>query len=138
MSILAFILTTLARIPTPNLSHSHITSTSPVPLKQSQIFHKQLQIWNEWLAKCHAAGVKVAAQKQDRFLLHVNTDLYPISTLFTRLEQCKINSNGKLIRYTASQPNVDQLFLKVLEQSNTIVGESYTKENFDLGSRSVL
>lgn len=139
MPVQAFVLSSLARIPPPSFESADTSKfVRFTPQQQKERFRRQVAIWNQWLNKCGDAGVKIAGQRQNRFTLHINIDLFPLSALFTRLETYKTQCSPHFVRYTASQPNVDQLFIKVLEQSNKIVGESHTKEHFDLSSNAVL
>jgi ABC-type proline/glycine betaine transport system ATPase subunit len=133
MSVQSFVISTLARIPPPKLAQTTTTTTNPnldlAALHKTES-QQYIHMWHSWLKQCADGGVKLVDQRHNRFTLHVSTDLFPLSTLFTRLEGCKMQCGTHLLRYTASQPTVDQLFISVLERSNRITKNSDDKMDY--------
>jgi hypothetical protein len=67
-------------------------------------------------------NINIQNDDKERFtnnlILKVKIGLYPLSALFSLLQVAKTQCGGDLISYTASQPNMSQLFFEAIRQAD--------------------
>jgi hypothetical protein len=110
-----------------------VSSEDSQPGLNSKLLHplrliKKSPEWKSYIQACEDNGVVLLINgynsdrfkftqlvTQNQFVLQVNIDKVTLTSLFVSLQRIKQQSNGRITRFVASQPTIDQLFASIVE-----------------------